>query len=372
MAGGETATAISFYRCEQRLRVPHWREWDVKKADDYHPALLQGKEFDFMPYAILRFEKRKGGPASALEKHHERKKNRYASNLDIDTQKSAENYHLIEPQHKYYGEIQLRIKQAQRENPKCKVRKDSVKFIDTIVTASPEFLSGLSLDDTRHYFQHALDFLKEEVGEENIFSAVVHMDERNPHMHLCFVPLTKDKRLSAKEVMGDRNKLIEWQDKFHDHMAEQFPELERGQSAASTKRKHIPTWLYKQANRLTQQMTELQNEIQSIGTFNAQKKKEVLTELFNKWYPKVNAFENQLRPYQSQLDILKHNQAVMDSENQRAMYKAEQAARENIDLVRELYSYQDFVESIPEDLRAELIANFEKQQMHTQEQTQTL
>lgn len=325
-----------------------------------------------MPYAILRFEKRKGGPASALEKHHERKKPQYASNPDIDTEKSAENYHLIEPQHKYYGEIQLRIEQAQRENPKCKVRKDSVKFIDTIVTASPEFLAELSPESTRQYFEHALDFLKEEVDEENIFSAVVHMDERNPHMHLCFVPLTKDKRLSAKEVMGDRNKLIEWQDKFHDHMALQFPSLERGQSAASTKRKHIPTWLYKQAHRLTQQMSELQNEIQSIGTFNAQKKKEVLTELFNQWYPKVNAFENQLRPYQNQLDILKHNQAVMNSENQRAMYKAEQAASENIDLTRELYSYQDFVESIPEDLREELIARFEQQQSQTQEQTQTL
>lgn len=173
-----------------------------------------------MPYAILRFEKRKGGPASALEKHHERKKLQYASNPDIDTQKSVENYHLIEPQHKYYSEIQLRIEQAQKENQKCKVRKDSVKFIDTIVTASPEFLAELSAEETRHYFEHALDFLKEEVGKENIFSAVVHMDERNPHMHLCFVPLTKDKRLSAKEVMGDRNKLIEWQDKFHDHMAE--------------------------------------------------------------------------------------------------------------------------------------------------------
>ncbi|GAB6172662.1 hypothetical protein JCM15765_21400 [Paradesulfitobacterium aromaticivorans] len=37
-----------------------------------------------MPYAILRFEKRRGGPASALEKHHERKKQQYASNPDID------------------------------------------------------------------------------------------------------------------------------------------------------------------------------------------------------------------------------------------------------------------------------------------------
>lgn len=48
---------------------------------------------------------------------------------------------------------------------------------------------------------------------------MVHMDERNPYIHLCFVPLTKDHRLSAKEVVGGRDKLVEWQDKFRDHMA---------------------------------------------------------------------------------------------------------------------------------------------------------
>ena len=137
-----------------------------------------------MPYAILRFEKRKGGPASVLEKHHERKKERYASNPDIDRERTHLNYHLVEPQLKYYGEIQSRIEKAQRENPKCKVRKDSVKFIDTIVTATPEFLDSLSPEQVRHYFERALEFLQQEVGAENIFSAVVHMDERNPHMHL--------------------------------------------------------------------------------------------------------------------------------------------------------------------------------------------
>ena len=56
-----------------------------------------------MPYAIMRFEKRKGGPASAIEKHHERKKPRYASNPDVDTDRSHLNYHLVEPRHKYYA-----------------------------------------------------------------------------------------------------------------------------------------------------------------------------------------------------------------------------------------------------------------------------
>jgi hypothetical protein len=96
-----------------------------------------------MPYAILRFEKRKGGPATAIEKHHERKKERYASNPDIDPERSSLNYHLIAPRLKYYGEIQTRIERAKKENPKLKVRKDSVKFIDTIITATPEFLAAL-------------------------------------------------------------------------------------------------------------------------------------------------------------------------------------------------------------------------------------
>lgn len=61
--------------------------------------------------------------------------------------------------------------------------------------------------------------------------------------------------------MGDRNKLIEWQDKFHEHMAKEFTELERGESAAVTKRKHIPIWLYKQGNRLTEQIEQVKREI---------------------------------------------------------------------------------------------------------------
>lgn len=144
-----------------------------------------------MPYAILRFEKRRGGPASALEKHHERKKQQYASNPDIDKERSEMNFHLVKPRAKYYSEIQTRIEKAQKENPKCKVRKDSVKFIDTIITASPEFFERRSAEETEKYFKHALEFLQDEVGADNIFSADVHMDERNPHMHLCFCAADK-------------------------------------------------------------------------------------------------------------------------------------------------------------------------------------
>ncbi len=307
-----------------------------------------------MPYAILRFEKRKGGPAFALEKHHERKKEQYASNPDIDLGRSHLNYHLVEPRQKYYAEIQSRIEKAQRENPKCKVRKDSIKFIDTIVTATPEFLAEMSPEQVRRYFQRALEFLEREVGKENIFSAVVHMDERNPHMHLCFVPLIKDNRLSAKEVMGNRNKLIEWQDRFHDYMAEEFPELERGQAAAVTKRKHIPTWLYKQAHRLSAEMEQIRQEVQSIGALNAGKQREKVLKLLLDWYPKVNAFEAKLRPYDEQLRLLKEQEVLLRQDAEQAKRHRDAEHQKNLSLLDELWGYRDFIESIPQDVLEEL------------------
>ena len=39
-------------------------------------------------HAILRFAKHKAGPAGALEAHHERTKEQYASNPDIDKSRS--------------------------------------------------------------------------------------------------------------------------------------------------------------------------------------------------------------------------------------------------------------------------------------------
>ena len=316
-----------------------------------------------MPYAILRFEKRKGGPASALEKHHERKKEQYVSNPDIDLSRSHLNYHLVAPQQKYYAEIQSRIEKAQRENPKCKVRKDSIKFIDTIVTATPEFLAEMPPEQVQRYFQRALEFLERGVGKENIFSAVVHMDERNPHMHLCFVPLTKDNRLSAKEVMGNRNKLIEWQDKFHDYMAEEFPELERGQAAAVTKRKHIPTWLYKQAHRLSEEMEQIRQEVHSIGTLNAGKQREKVLKLLLDWYPKVNAFEAKLKPYDEQLRLLKEQEASLRRNAEQAKRHRDAEHQENLSLLDELWEYRDFIDSIPQEVMEELQQGYKMDDM---------
>jgi hypothetical protein len=87
-------------------------------------------------YAILRFAKQKGG-AGALEAHHERTKEKYASNPDINTGRSKYNLHIIKPEASYKRESDNRIEAAG-----CKTRKDSVRFVDTLITASPDFFKG--------------------------------------------------------------------------------------------------------------------------------------------------------------------------------------------------------------------------------------
>lgn len=199
-------------------------------------------------YAILRFEKHKGHPAAPLEAHHERQKEKYASNPDIDTERTKYNFHIVKPQGRYYHFIKKRIEEAG-----CRTRKDSTRFVDTLITTSPEFFKGKSIKETQEFFQRAGDFLIDRVGRENIVSAVVHMDEKTPHLHLTFVPLTEDNRLCAKEIIGNRANLTKWQDDFYDYMVQKYPDLERGESASKTGRKHIPTRLFKQAIHLSKQ-----------------------------------------------------------------------------------------------------------------------
>ena len=199
-------------------------------------------------YAILRFAKMKGG-SGALESHHERKKKEYASNPDIDTARSNRNFHIVTPVTSYKRESDGRINAAG-----CKTRKDSVRFVDTIITASPGFFKGKKRVEVRAFFERATEFMAKQVGAENIFTAVVHMDEKTPHMHLCFTPITEDGRLSAKEVVGDRNRLTKWQDDYFTYMVKAYPDIERGESASETGRRHIPMRVFKQAVKLTKQM----------------------------------------------------------------------------------------------------------------------
>ena len=245
-----------------------------------------------MAYTILRFAKQKGGAARSIDAHHERTKEEYASNPDIDKSRIAQNYHLVTPRWSYEQEIKHRIQMAG-----CRVRRDSVKFVDTLVTVSPEFAKAHEAE-MPEYFNRAFDFLKERVGEENIISAVVHMDERTPHLHLCFVPLTKDKRLSAKEILGNKKAMIRWQDDFYACMAERWPELERGAPAVETKRRHLTPQWYKKVTAMDAKLERLETSLNDINMFNAGKKREEAVALLAQLLPEVESFQAEIQRMQ--------------------------------------------------------------------------
>ena len=254
-----------------------------------------------MPYAILRFQKRKAGGVAACERHNERKKEAYKSNPDIDVERSKDNYHLIPPpRYTYKKRINEMVKAAG-----CKVRKDSVMMVETLITASPEFMNRLPPEEQKAYFSAALDFIAERVGKQNILSAVVHMDEKTPHMHLCFVPITPDNRLSAKAFLGNQKSLSEWQTAYHERMSARWNELERGQSSMETGRKHIPTWLYKLGGRLDKQYEEIVSALSDINAFNAGKKRDKALELLAAWLPEMEKFSKEIHKQDSYIESLK-------------------------------------------------------------------
>ena len=211
-------------------------------------------------YGILRFAKYKGPEISNIEAHNERKKEKYASNPDIDNSRKNLNYHLIKPSGKYRAESNRLI-----EEYGCRTRKDSVRVVEALITATPEFFKGKKKSEIRVYFQTALEFIEKYQDSKTILSAVVHMDEKTPHMHLSFVPITQDGRLCAKEILGNKKKLTWWQDEFWKHMVEKYPDLERGEAASMTGREHIPPRLFKEAAHLTRQAKQITDLLENTN-----------------------------------------------------------------------------------------------------------
>ena len=282
-----------------------------------------------MAYAILRFAKRKGGAAKAIAAHNERTKEAYASNPDIDKSRTVQNYHLVAPRWSYGQEIRHRISMAG-----CRVRRDSVKFVETLITTSPEFAKAHE-SEMPEYFERALGFLKERVGEENIFSAVVHMDEKTPHMHLCFVPLTKDKRLSAKEILGNKKAMIRWQDDFYACMSERWPELERGTPAVETKRRHLTPQWYKRVTAMDTKLEKLETALNGINVLNAGKKREEAVALLAQLLPEVESFQAEIQRMQQAVSrsltmqrcSAEENETLKDERTAERRKSAEQRAK---------------------------------------------
>lgn len=214
-----------------------------------------------MSYSIVRVVKVKSNTnTTGLQKHIQRENKNY-ENIDIDLEESHLNYDLVNDNPiNYNATIDKKIEE--NYTGKRKIRIDAVKHIDGLITSDSEFFNNQSPEDTKRFFEHAKTFLEQEYGKNNLLYATVHLDEKTPHMHYGVVPITTDGRLSAKEVVGNKKALTEFQDRFNEYLNKSGYDLERGLPKTLTKDKYEQVSQYKQKTEYHKQ--EYKHESQKL------------------------------------------------------------------------------------------------------------
>lgn len=283
------------------------------QRDILHSYILPSrKEVSMANYAIMRMEKRKLATVGRICKHNERLKKEYKSNPDIDPEKRELNYHIIRPKTTYRNAVLARIEEAGARR-----RKDSVVLQDCFIGATPDWIKAKTAKEQEAYFRYAAEFFVKKIGKENIVSAVVHMDEATPHMHLCFVPITANGRLSSKDIVGGPTGLSKWQDEFYEHMSERYPDLTRGTPARVSHRQHIPVYMFKNAGLLYDHYEEIVQAIKDIGVINSSKKKDAAIALLGRYAPEMAKLKEQLKATDKQISYL---EGTVDLERQNTRY----------------------------------------------------
>ena len=84
-----------------------------------------------------------------------------------------------------------------------KRRKNAVLALEYVLTASPEFFANAPQAEWRAYLRDQLGMLQSYYREENVVSAVLHLDEKTPHLAVLIVPLVEGK-LNARALIGTK------------------------------------------------------------------------------------------------------------------------------------------------------------------------
>ena len=206
-------------------------------------------------YAIIHVQKH-SSTGGSLGNHIERTegmKHTYP-HADPDRKKYNNSFNLGYKGISLGKAVQDRIEKG--HTGKKAIRKDAVKFLSLILTGTHEQTSKItkSKELFEPWIRANIKFLEEEYGKENIVKLELHRDEKTPHFHAIVVPLTKDGRLSAKEVVGDRKKLKSFQDRYAAAM-KPFG-LERGEEESQNT--HITT------KEFYQELEKTRKEVQNL------------------------------------------------------------------------------------------------------------
>ncbi len=204
-----------------------------------------------MSYAIVRNEKLTRAEINGKGTHNDRKAKNH-SNKDIDPTRTHLNYYIKKNEFTYTKEFDKYIKE---NNLQGHLRSNSIIMCQMIFTSDQSFFDKIGEKETKRYFDECYKFIcnYKNLGEKNIISAVVHLDEGAPHIHLMFVPVvhTKDKegnkidKICARDFWKGRDSYRKLQDAYFNHVKSKGFDLERGMFIEDTGRKHYTIEEYK-------------------------------------------------------------------------------------------------------------------------------
>ena len=229
-----------------------------------------------MGYAVLHLEKAKGADG-AMSTHIERT----VHPKNADRMRTHLNRELVRFPEGVKNRTQAIAHRIETAGIKRKVGTNQVKAIRVLLTGSNKDMKQMEEDGRLDgWCNDNLKWLRETYGERNLVSAVLHMDEKTPHIHATIVPIvtgerrkarkeeqngkkkyrkknTQDVRLCADDVMA-RHRLKHYQDTYAQAMSKYG--LQRGIDGSLAK--HISTMQY--YKELVEQQDSLQENIETL------------------------------------------------------------------------------------------------------------
>ena len=295
-------------------------------------------------------EKYKRQDISPVEKENERDENYQGFNPQIDCERTSDNYHIIYPQGKYIKMINKRLDTLTLQR---KIRSDAILMNSFVIGSDGEFFKGMRAWEQHAFFEDCARFFMDKYGYENMLSAVVHVDETTPHLHLNFVPI-KDGRLSSKSLF-DRQKLAELQTELWEQVGKKYG-LQRGKensqathiTAAEHKAKVIVQSAEQRRDEIDRQTEKKQAELDGLT-----QTVEAVTQATGKPIPKKK------KQAADEITALRARNAVLEEEVKRANKDRTDLFREYTREKRRADDYEKTVREVAE-IKAVLPEGYDK------------
>ena len=152
-----------------------------------------------MGYAVLHLEKAKGADG-AMSTHIERT----VHPKNADRTRTHLNRELVQFPEGVRNRTQAIAHRIETAGIKRKIGTNQVRAIRVLLTGSNEDMKRMEEDGRLDgWCSDNLKWLRETYGERNLVSAVLHMDEKTPHIHAAIVPIVTGERRKAKKEQED-------------------------------------------------------------------------------------------------------------------------------------------------------------------------